>query len=521
MYELITLSLIISVFVALFSIFIVWKNRQSAGGAELIIMLLMNIIWSSSAYFELSTHTLNDKYFWTKMEYLGSSMMCTLWFVFIMKYLGLRIPLFQNRKWMLFIIPALTLLLVWTNEHHLLIHAKMHLSFTRGLHILVVDKYGPAFYLFLIYSWLMMAASIFICFFSATFSKSITRKQLRLLAFTALIPLIFNVIYIFRIGMLKYFDLTPVSFSIMGILLSYALTKYRLVDLAPVAVHTIFDHIMDGLIVLNEHKHVMEINPAGRTILQVNSKELYGSNINKLIPQLPDFTEIDIENINNSIIIGDSWYDVHISPMLHNKTLRGWVLTLRDITTKKEMEERLHRLAFYDIITNLPNRMLFYDRLNTELARIQRTNKKIAILFIDLDGFKNINDTLGHKVGDIVLHDTANKLHKCMRETDMVARIGGDEFVIMLTDITEEHYAENCAERILIEIAKPAIIEEHTIQTSVSIGITVTTNNFTTPDELIRHADEAMYHAKENGKNQFNWYSPNSAALMDNKSTVN
>jgi diguanylate cyclase (GGDEF)-like protein len=365
-----------------------------------------------------------------------------------------------------------------------------------------------------------MAASIFICFFSATFSKSITRKQLRLLAFTALIPLIFNVIYIFRIGMLKYFDLTPVSFSIMGILLSYALTKYRLVDLAPVAVHTIFDHIMDGLIVLNEHKHVMEINPAGRGILQVNSKELYGSNINKLIPQLPDFTEIDIENINNSIIIGDSWYDVHISPMLHNKTLRGWVLTLRDITTKKEMEERLHRLAFYDIITNLPNRMLFYDRLNTELARIQRTNKKIAILFIDLDGFKNINDTLGHKVGDIVLHDTANKLHKCMRETDMVARIGGDEFVIMLTDITEEHYAENCAERILIEIAKPAIIEEHTIQTSVSIGITVTTNNFTTPDELIRHADEAMYHAKENGKNQFNWYSPNSADLMDNKSAA-
>ncbi|MEI6521614.1 MAG: histidine kinase N-terminal 7TM domain-containing protein [bacterium] len=302
MYEIITLSLITSILIACFSIFIVWKNRQSAGGGELIIMLLMNIIWSSSTYFELATGTINDKYFWTKMEYLGSSMMCTLWFIFIMKYLGLRIPIFQNRKWMLFIIPAIALLLVWTNDYHSLMHVKMHLNFTHGLKILAVDKYGPAFYVFLIYSWLMMAASIFVCFFSATLSKSITRKQLQLLAFTALIPLIFNLIYIFRIGMLKYFDLTPVSFSIMGILLSYALTKYRLVDLAPVAVHTIFDHIMDGIIVLNEKKHVMEINPAGRQILQIDSKALYGSDIKTIIPELPDFTVIDNEVINNFII---------------------------------------------------------------------------------------------------------------------------------------------------------------------------------------------------------------------------
>ncbi len=519
MYQIITFLLIISVIFASYSIFIVWKHRHNAGSGELIIMLVMNIIWSTSSYFELSTYTINEKYFWTKMEYLGSSMMCTIWFIFIMKYLSLRIQFLQNRKWILLIIPFITLILVWTNEYHLLIHAKMHLISTHGLRILAIDSYGPVFYIFLTYSWIMMIAAIFICFFSATLNRSVSKKQQQILAYTVLIPLAFNVLYFTRMGEIKYFDLTPVSFSFMGLLLSYALTKYKLVDLSPVAIHTIFEHIMDGIIVLNGKHKVMEINPAGKKILRINNDIIYDGDIYTLIPDLPKFNENDDNKMGYSLIIGDSWYEINISKMHHDNILRGWVLTLRDITTKKDMEEKLHRLAFYDITTNLPNRMLFFNRLNSELMRIQRTNKKIAILFIDIDEFKTINDTMGHETGDIILRVTAEKLHHCMRETDMAARIGGDEFLIMLTDITEEHYVENCAKRILAEIAKPIMIADNSISTSVSIGIIVTSDNFTCADTLIRNADEAMYAAKENGKNQFSWYKTNSStpqSITDN-----
>ncbi len=180
--------------------------------------------------------------------------------------------------------------------------------------------------------------------------------------------------------------------------------------------------------------------------------------------------------------------------------------TARNISELKQSEEKIHRNAYYDSLTQLPNRTLFHDRLAQSLLHAERTGKPLALLFIDLDGFKEVNDRAGHAAGDQLLQEGARRIGACVRGSDTVARIGGDEFTVILVDVADILHIEILAQDILEALAKPFLIGVTNHHISGSMGITLCPQDGRTPDELLRNADQAMYVAKHAGRNRFSFF---------------
>jgi diguanylate cyclase (GGDEF)-like protein/PAS domain S-box-containing protein len=179
-----------------------------------------------------------------------------------------------------------------------------------------------------------------------------------------------------------------------------------------------------------------------------------------------------------------------------------------DISERKRTEEFIKSLAYFDSLTNLPNRRLFSDRLALTIANSHRHNHRLSVMFLDLDMFKRINDTLGHSAGDKMLVETAERIKSCLREGDTVARLGGDEFIILLPEIHEIEGSAKLAQRILEKIKQPYNIENSELYITTSIGISVYPEDGETAEILIKNADTAMYRAKDLGRNSYQLYTP-------------
>jgi len=178
----------------------------------------------------------------------------------------------------------------------------------------------------------------------------------------------------------------------------------------------------------------------------------------------------------------------------------------RDITERQAAQQSINFQAFHDLLTRLPNRKLFTDRLNIAIAHSRRHKKKLAVLFIDLDRFKLINDSMGHSHGDQILQSVASRLQGCIREGDTLARFGGDEFVLLLPDLRDQQAAGEVAQKIIHSVEEPFILEEKKVHISVSIGIAIFPTSGVNMDQLIQHADIAMYQAKEHGKGAYQFF---------------
>ena len=178
----------------------------------------------------------------------------------------------------------------------------------------------------------------------------------------------------------------------------------------------------------------------------------------------------------------------------------------RDVTLRKEAEARIQYLASHDSLTGLPNRVMFGELLNHVLAASKRNQRQFAVLFIDLDRFKFINDSLGHEAGDTLLREVATRLKDSLRASDIVARLGGDEFVMLLQDLRGVEQAGRIARKLLSAVIKPLMIQSQECRVTASIGISVYPNDAHDETSLMTHADIAMYHAKEEGKNNFQFY---------------
>lgn len=186
-----------------------------------------------------------------------------------------------------------------------------------------------------------------------------------------------------------------------------------------------------------------------------------------------------------------------------------WTLAIvRDITERKDAEEKLLHQANFDSLTELPNRLLAMDRLSQSVKQAHRIKRKMALMFIDIDHFKKVNDSLGHAAGDDLLVEVSKRLMACIREGDTAARLGGDEFLVILNDLGKILESEFVVQRILSELAKPYVIDSRELFLSASIGITGYPNDSHDPTILLRNADTAMYQAKESGRNTYRYYTP-------------
>jgi diguanylate cyclase (GGDEF)-like protein len=180
----------------------------------------------------------------------------------------------------------------------------------------------------------------------------------------------------------------------------------------------------------------------------------------------------------------------------------GAVVVFHDITERKRNDERIRHLAQHDSLTDLPNRALLKDRLQQAMSYAKRDKQRIALMFVDLDRFKPINDTLGHIVGDWLLKEAASRMRACVRESDTVARVGGDEFVVLLRTVENETDATMVAEKIRNLMNKPFDLAQQSLEISCSIGLALYPEHAQNEDELLDYADIAMYRAKQAGRNR-------------------
>ena len=181
---------------------------------------------------------------------------------------------------------------------------------------------------------------------------------------------------------------------------------------------------------------------------------------------------------------------------------------LRDISQRKQSEERIRHQANYDALTGLPNRTLFLDRLNREIVRASRQDSRVALMFIDLDRFKWVNDTLGHAAGDKLLQEVSQRLQSCLRKSDTIARLGGDEFTAILPDMARGPFAERVATEILHQLVTPFMLDGQEANISGSVGITIFPDDADNLDGLLKNADTAMYRAKSDGRNAYRFFTP-------------
>lgn len=223
-----------------------------------------------------------------------------------------------------------------------------------------------------------------------------------------------------------------------------------------------------------------------------------------------------IRRDGSEITIEDSAAPIHDSA----GQLCGAVVVFHDISESKAMTEKMAFLAQHDFLTKLPNRVLLNDRIQQAIEHNARRKTTLSILFLDLDNFKDINDDLGHDVGDDLLRSVANRISACLRSSDTISRAGGDEFVILILDCNQTKTARIIAEKILNALASPHLIGEHTLRITTSIGISTYPTHGNTAETLIKNADYAMYQAKKKGRNNYQIFGNEDGRLSDNQDVM-
>jgi diguanylate cyclase (GGDEF)-like protein/PAS domain S-box-containing protein len=278
-----------------------------------------------------------------------------------------------------------------------------------------------------------------------------------------------------------------------------------------------FDQASIGMALVTANGRWLRVNHSFCEILGYTKEELFARDFQAVIhpddvaPALADVSALLKGNVPTTLqrekrYIHKDGHIVRVLWSLSQAQVEGsksvyLIFQIQDITDRKQAEERLLHDAFHDALTGLPNRALFIDHLKLTIAQSKRNKaRKFAVLFLDLDRFKVVNDSLGHIIGDQLLVGIARRLELCLREGDTVARVGGDEFTILLDDLVEESEAEFIAERIQQEVGTPFFLGGREVFTTVSIGIAPSSRGYEQPDEILRDADTAMYRAKSLGK---------------------
>ncbi len=284
----------------------------------------------------------------------------------------------------------------------------------------------------------------------------------------------------------------------------------------------VFENAGEGVVVTDENNLIIAANPAFTQITGYTLEEVKGKNPKLFSSGRHDqaYYRAMWEAINTlGYWQGEIW-DRNKNGQIHAKYLtisvipdqdgrpHRYVAMFTDITQKKQSEELIWRQANFDSLTALPNRQMCHDRLEQESKKSHRTGKPMALLLIDLDRFKEVNDTLGHHKGDTLLVEAAQRITGCVRESDTVARLGGDEFVVILSELEDTDGLDRIAQELVDSLAAPFRLGSDEVYISASIGISLYPNDTTRLDDLLKNADQAMYSAKNAGRNRYGYFTP-------------
>ena len=406
---------------------------------------------------------------------------------------------------MLGIIPALTILQILYVDQHTFFYQSYQLTSMHGL--VVFEKvYGPGFYLWAAFAYLAALAGGALLLRSIVFVPGRLRKQSYAILLIVIIVLVPNALYLTASNPIAPYDPTSITFVLIGFVFLASLRWIRFLDVVPVAHDLVLDNIANGVIILDNFLQVMEMNPAAEKILNCTEDSVVNKPFNNLFPSHQHLTKHlqGTGEFKTEIVIEHTGtFEFRAFPIINSTNeIQGRIIMLYDITAWKLAELELRKQAITDPLTGIYNRRHFFTLAEASFQQARRYHNPLSILMIDLDHFKNVNDTYGHAAGDQVLQAFAGHLMKTMRTADICGRYGGEEFVILMPE-TSCGSAALSADRIREWISEhPIIVDHHHINLTVSIGVAeldIAIDHQV--DTLINRADEALYNAKRQGRN--------------------
>jgi diguanylate cyclase (GGDEF)-like protein len=528
-------------------IYLLGRNLDSRSATFMAFLMGASSLWAALNGFEYLASRLEAKLLLANLQYLAIAVIPVIWYSFGRSYdLEERTGTGSNPNVLIWVVPAVTAVLVWLDPELGLVRTNFRLEEQSGFAMIAKD-FGPWFWFHSLYSYVFIIAGTVFILRGAGARGWNGRMQQAMLLGGALLPTAANVVYILRLFPVPTVDPTPLAFSITGVLLVVNLTQYRFLSLVSVARAEAMENLDDALLIFDSHSTLAYANKAAKTALHIPRLSL-GEKIIKLGPVLGALADLgggeerEIEVASSPFNPESRSFVARASMILRGKRPAGRALVLHDVTRRAAAEKSLKELnqqleeriaertrtledtntrlsseldyraraerqlthsALHDPLTGLPNRSLLLSRIEQSIARFRRDPAEVyGLLYIDFDGFKEINDIHGHDAGDTFLCEVANRLKRCMRDVDTVARLGGDEFAVLLDGLHSASEVALAAERVAEEISVPIKLGSGSAVPSASIGMLSGRPDLHDAQEALRNADIAMYWAKTEGRNR-------------------
>ncbi len=602
---------------------VAWQRHPAFGARQLAIVMLIMVGWTLLYDLELIGDDIASKALWYDLKFVFIILTPPAWLCFALYYTDRARYLTRRVLALILFGPCATLAILATNSVHQLMFSVVGLD-TEGPFLVLETQFGAWFWVHATISYLLLGTGSWLLIRPLLRTSRLYRLQSLALLLGILLPWISNAMTILRLSPAPNLDLTPFAFTLAGIAMLSSLLNFRLFDIVPIARDAIIEGLGDGVIVLDNQRRVVDLNPAARRILGLTDDQgigqAMGANLHPTLDQSGQELGDHVLQREIAIVLGAqrTHYALTATPLRHRHGQHGGhLLVLRDLTprerhyqllfqhnadaiisfdlagnllsanpacaqltgyqtdelrqldiltliaaddveqvlgyfqgatqghiqqcelaftrrdgqqrtlavtllpsvaaegitgvyaitkdvTERQLAiERLDYLAHHDALTGLPNRTFFLERLRLALDAAVQRHEAVAILFLDLDRFKVINDSLGHDAGDLLLTTVAKRLRACIEPGDTLARLGGDEFVVLLPSIRETTEAVKIAEAILTSLHIPCTLGAHTVFATPSIGIALSQHDAgmteITLADLLRGADLAMYRAKQAG----------------------
>ncbi|MBN1320026.1 MAG: EAL domain-containing protein [Thermoleophilia bacterium] len=482
-----------------------WNNRSLAGSRSFAILISLAALWALGNACELVVADLQTKLLFANLQFIPKAFVPVAWLTMVLDYTGRWHLLTLRRLLPLCAIPLATMVLAWTDRFHHLIRESVWLDGSGPYDVLAWTS-GTWFTIHSVYCYALYAISAGLLIAAIIAGTKLHRRQPVALLLGCAIPVTWNALYYTVPALAGAHDYTPATLGIAGAVIAWGLFRVRIFNLAPVARHALVEDMTDGVLVLDEADRVADLNASaqaliGRPASEILSRplaECWDSWAQIVAPYAAGASQAELQ-------LGESGhrrhYEVKWSPLMRRKDVVGRLVALRDVTDRVLMEENLRHQALTDGLTGLPNRALFMARLDDAIHQARRNPDALfAVMVLDLDRFKLINDSIGHLAGDVLLQSVASKLKRCVREADTVARMGGDEFMILLNHITGPRDLLPVLDRIREELRAPVYFRQQEMTAGSSVGVVIWDASYEDPEDLLRAADTAMYQAKEAGR---------------------
>ncbi|TQR14233.1 histidine kinase N-terminal 7TM domain-containing diguanylate cyclase [Psychrobacillus soli] len=488
------------------------KLKEAPGAWSYFLVTLLSTIFTFSYAFELASTSLEQVQFWLRIEYLALPFIPVFVLLMCFEYIGQKLK--QWIHYVLFIVPIITIFMLNTNDLHHLYYISMKLSNDGPFPILELE-YGPWFYVHSIFVFLCLMIAIIMLLMQLKKSQFRFRMQVLLMAMGLIIPILASCLYLN--GLSPYgMDLGPVSMSITFIFHGVALLSFQMFNVAPIARDKVFESMKEGVIVINQNGALVDYNKAILKVIPMLNSHDIGKMLTDILSKERQLAEIiyDGRECDYKICVDDKITYFHISfSSIQNKKnlLLGKIITFADVTERVNMQEKLKQLASMDGLTQVLNRTFFMKKAEIIMDDLAITGGYVSVIMFDIDHFKKVNDTYGHEAGDIVLAHVTSIAKETIRETDVIGRYGGEEFIVCMPNISL-HEAYEIADLIREKVfAKRTLINGKEICITSSFGISnafiEAGDNSLLLQVLIRQADQALYEAKRNGRNRIYMYS--------------